>query len=59
MIEAGDAGTDERKKYLNITGKGQRRVILKRIRDVQKYAALRDGCLAVVLAGRSKGGMDL
>lgn len=42
------------KKYLNITGKGQRRVILKRIRDVQKYAALRDGCLAVVLAAEGQ-----
>lgn len=44
------------KKYVNITGtvQGRKKVILKRLRDVQKSAALREGCLAVILAAEGQ-----
>ena len=44
------------KKYVNITGtvQGQKKVILKRLRDVQKSAELREGCLAVILAAEGQ-----
>ena len=44
------------KKYVNITGtvQGRKKVILKRLRDVQKSAELREGCLAVILAAEGQ-----
>ena len=45
---------ENEKKVMRVGKEGGRRVILRRIRDVQKLSGLRESCLAVVLAAEGQ-----
>lgn len=45
---------ENEKKILRVGKEGGRRIILRRIRDVQKLSLLEEGCLAVILAAEGQ-----